>query len=249
MTKLIRTAALLTFCSPVVYAGTIDINFDNLPPIRLSVTLDDGTRISETPDGTFQIVAPDGSESTIPIGLLPDGILPAEGEVPIASELPDAISLHVAFSTDEGADLYYFSGSAAVGSSEPNNITAAVDPRAFPYSANLYANFTSPVNGLTFSVSSDNDEGKIAEVVVDYGSAEQAIVPIIGNADPTDAILVDLNEYANISSIGVINITDTYGLSYDDFSFVAASVPEPHGGTWLVVTALGMLCYARRVRQ
>lgn len=249
MKKLIRITVLFAIFPQIADAATLHVDFDDLPPVQFSVTLEDGTRISETPDGTFQIVAPDGSETTVPPEFVPDGVLPAHGEIPIASPLPPSISQHVSFSTDNGAELYYFSGGAAVGSSVPNVITAAVDPNAFPFSANLYATFSTPVNGLTFSISSDNDDGEIADVIVVYDNSEQAVVPVFGNANPTDAIVMDLTEYRDVSSISIINIKDTFGLSYDDFTFHSASIPEPNSASCFLVATLMAIFFDRRRRH
>ncbi len=250
MWRLMRTFAAMTLCAEIAVASPITIDFDELPPVRFAVTLDDGTHITETTDGTFQIMAPDGSVTTVPKEFVPDGVLPAPGEVPIAAPLPSPVLSHVAFSTEDGAGLYYFSGATAVGSSEPNNITAAVDPNAFPYSADLYADFSNPVNGLTFTVSSDNDAGEIARVIVDYGVDDQASVFVVGNADPTDPIPMDLSGYSNVRSIRIVDVTDTYGLSYDDFSFVPANVPEPSGIVSALVALLAFAsCELRRMRS
>lgn len=247
--QIARTAIVVMLCAVIAQASTISIDFDDLPPIQFSVTLDDGTQISPTLDGTFRILSPDGTETIIPKEFVPDGILPAQGEVPIAAPLPQSVSSHVEFSTDASAGLYYFSGGAAVGSSEPNNITAAVDPNAFPYSANLYANFASPVNDLTFTVSSDNDAGEIAQVLVDYGNGEQATISVVGNADPTDVVFMNLAEYVDVTSLSVVNVTDTFGLSYDDFTFQVADVPEPIG-RWLVFAGCwSLLSSVRRMRR
>ena len=245
LTRTVTSGLLLTLFVNFSQAETISVNFDELPPIRFSVTLADGTRISETPEGTFEIVDPAGETTIVPLSLVPDGILPAEGEVPIAAPLPEDVSDYIAFSTDVDAALYYFSGSAAVGSSVPNNITAAVDPNAFPYSSNLYAEFLSPVNDLSFSISSDNDEGEIAQVIVAYGNGQNVEIPVIGNADPTDAILIDLTSYADVRSVHVVEITDTFGLSYDDFAF-SATVPEPEFSLPMVCILCGGMMACRR---
>ena len=182
MWRLVLSIALMTLGAEVALASPITIDFDELPPVQFAVTLDDGTQITETPDGTFQIVAPDGSLTIVPKEFVPDGVLPAAGEVPIAASLPSSVSSHVEFSTEDGAGLYYFSGATAVGSSQPNIITAAVDPNVFPYSADLRADFITPVNELTFTVSSDNDAGEIARVIVDYGTDDQANLLRTGRA-------------------------------------------------------------------
>lgn len=229
------------------------IDFDDLPPLDFVVV--------EQPDGSTDIIFPDQvMVVTIPAGepldlALPPGVtlqdlFPPPGEVPESAPLPADYSPHATFSTDVGAGLHYFSGGHAVGSSTPNNITAAINPDAFPYDENLYVDFTLPVNNLSFTVSSDNDSGKIAGVRVFHAGAQSAELDVIGNGDPTDAIDIDLTGYQDVTRIEVFDITDTYGLSYDDFKFSPNPIPEPTTSAMLsVCVALALVGRGKRTAR
>lgn len=231
-------------------AEEVVIDFDDLPAVQFMVTLEDGTVISATPEGGFLIRTLDGTETIVPKELVPDGVLPGRGEVPIAAELPADVSPHATFSTSVDAGLYYFSGAEAVGTSPLNNITAAVDPNAFPYSAPLLIEFTTPVNNFSFTVSSDNDTGKIAEIRIDYDGDQVSQVDVLGNGDFSDAILMDLSIYPNVTSVEVVNITDTFGLSYDDFRFSTVSaIPEPASSVLAIGAAISLALRRRSSGQ
>lgn len=240
MLRLVSTICLVTLCT-TTYAQTTTIDFDDLPSLDFVVI--------EQPDGSTDIVFPDQvTVVTIPAGTplelaLPPGVtlqdlFPPPGEVPESAPLPSGYSPFATFSTDPGAGLHYFSGGHAVGSSAPNNITAAVNPDAFPYDENLYVDFVAPVNNLSFTVSSDNDSGKIATVRAFYAGSLSVELDVLGNGDPTDAIDVDLSGYQDVTRIEVIDITDTYGLSYDDFKFSPNAIPEPATMSLLAVCLL-----------
>ena len=246
MQKWIQTTVLL-FIVTIAKAETISIDFDALPPIEFSVQLEDGSIIEATASGSFVMVSPDGSRLEIPKELVPNNVIPEPGEVPLAKVLPAELSPYATFSTNDNAGLYYFSGGAAVGTSEPNNITAAVDPNAFPYSADLFVDFTVPVSNLSFTVASDNDAGEIAQVAVNYAHGRVAQIPVIGNADVADSILMDLTDFSDVTRIEVLNVTDTFGLSYDDFSFTPTSVPEP--SSFLLATVPSLILLVRRQRR
>lgn len=70
---------------------------------------------------------------------------------------------------------------------------------------------------------------------------------VVGNGDPTDAIDVDLTGYQDVTRIEVYDITDTYGLSYDDFKFRPNAIPEPTTAAMLgVCVALALAGRSKR---
>lgn len=179
-------------------------------------------------------LAPATQAGTINFDDVPGGIPPAA--LPASYGLP-----LVRFSTEVGAQLLVFSGAGTVGTSAPNNLTAGFDPANFPYDADLYVDFTPPVNGLTFRIAADNSIGAIADVRVFHGGGFLAELDVVGNGNIADPILMDLSAYQDVIRIEVVNITDEFGLSYDDF-FVAP-IPEPTSavlalGFWLVVARM-----------
>ena len=114
----------------------------------------------------------------------------------------------------------------------------------------MFVDFTTPVNNLSFTVSSDNDAGKIAEIRIDYDGDQVFQIGVLGNGDFTDAILMDLSTYVDISPVEIVNITDTFGLSYDDFQFFPTSmVPEPTSFTLALGMATSLAQLRRRSRE
>jgi hypothetical protein len=153
------------------------------------------------------------------------------------------------FSTEAGAQLLVFSGAGTVGTSAPNNLTAGFDPANFPYDADLYVDFSPPANDLTFRIAADNSTGVIAGVRVFHGGGSLATLDVVGNGNLADPILMDLTAYQNVIRLEVVNITDEFGLSYDDF--LVAPIPEPTSavlalGMWFVVARMGRRCARER---
>jgi hypothetical protein len=121
----------------------------------------------------------------------------------------------------------------------------------------MYADFTTPVNGLTFVAVAANEFGTIARVNV-YSGINLLGTQNITGTGPTPgsfglgSTLVNLSAFANITRIEIIppiGQTDTDnaygggGLIFDDFSFDA--VPEP--GT-VFLFPLAILLVKRRRR-
>ncbi len=138
------------------------------------------------------------------------------------------------FSTEAGAQLLVFSGADVVGTSAPNNLTAGFDPANFPCNADLYVDFSPPARGLRFRIAADNSLGVIAGVRVFHDGGAVALLDVVGNGNIADPILMDLAAYQDVTRVEVVNITDEFGLSYDDF-FIAP-IPEPTSAA----LALGM---------
>lgn len=149
---------------------------------------------------------------------------------------------HARFSTASGATLLIFDGAGAFGGSVPNSMSAAVNTRTGPFDADIYVDFTVPVQGLSFKVLADNDRGPIAKLRFFHGGGLSGMLDVIGNANITTPIAIDLSAYADVTRVELYEITDAFGLGVDDFAF---SVPVPElpaplllGGGLLALAAL-----------
>ena len=159
--------------------------------------------------------------------------------------LPANASPYANFSTEAGAQLLVFSGAGTVGGSNPNTLTAGVNPSAFPYDSDVYVDFTHPVNELTFSVLSDNDSGNIAKVRVFTAGTFEAELDVVGDGNFSTPITIDLTSFADITRLEIADIIDEFGLSYDDFEF-DNPVPEPSSFALLLGQMLVAACWFRK---
>lgn len=165
----------------------------------------------------------------------------------------------VIFSTEAGLFPYAFAYIGPSPFSAPNVLTSFDGVGRSPTSVpDMYADFTTPVNGLTFLAVAADEFGTIARVNVYSGPNLLGTDNITGTAGTPGTFgfgstLVNLSAYANVTRIEIIppiGQTDTDssygggGLIYDNFSFDA--VPEPTG---LCTIALAALCMRRRRRH
>ena len=79
--------------------------------------------------------------------------------------------------------------------------------------------FTEPAFGLSLYAVGAGDTGQVAQVRVFQNGIETAVVPVTGAGSDYTPILINLSAYPEITRIEVINVTDAYGLGWDDFSF------------------------------
>ncbi|MEO8039097.1 MAG: PEP-CTERM sorting domain-containing protein [Betaproteobacteria bacterium] len=149
------------------------------------------------------------------------------------------------FSTIAGSKLLIFSAADAVGGSPPNVLTAAADVVLGPFDSDVFVDFTHPVQDLHFKVSSGNDVGNIGSVNVFVDGSLASTLGIIGTGEFTVPIPIDLTSFTNVTRVEIVNITDEFGLSYDDFVFTAP-VPEPATAAMLAVGLMIILGLASR---
>ncbi len=104
--------------------------------------------------------------------------------------------------------------------SYPNSI-GAPSPRGNPYNHPLYIDFTLPVNDLYFEQMRDDAIAgvTIGQVRVFESRSQMTTVPIVSGTNT-----VDLSKYHHITRIEIVDITDPYGLIYDDFRFTPDSL-------------------------
>jgi hypothetical protein len=175
----------------------------------------------------------------------------------VANQYPGMI-----FSSEPGHGVIAFAYGGLIAFSSPNVIVPYNQMLGFPTSVpDLYVDFTTPVNGLTFHAVQADEFGVVAVVNVYSGPTLLGIDPIIGNAalpatfaNPASATtLVNLSAYANVTRIeivpppGLFDLDSAYGgggLIYDNFSF--DPVPEPAGVVVMLLAWARVRCRCRR---
>jgi MYXO-CTERM domain-containing protein len=178
--------------------------------------------------GPFQTV-------TINFDDQPGGIAP-----PVVTD--GQFSPHASFSTEAGHVMLIFSGAGFVGGSVPNVLTAAESVTAENFDSDIYVDFTVAAQNLTLDILADNDRGVVAALRVVHGGGV-SMVDVIGNANLTDRIAMDLSGFADVSRVELIDITDEFGLAIDNLQF---DVPVPTPGVLATIGLAGLAGLRRR---
>lgn len=137
---------------------------------------------------------------------------------------------------------------SALAQSEPNGIAPAA-ATGFNFLAGFRVDFTDPVNSLQFFSVADNDSGPIFSIDVFVNGLLSGTVAAQGDGDTTTFNLHDLGAFTNVTRIDIRDVTDDFGLAYDDFSFVIASaaISEPGALALLALGLAGLGLVRRRV--
>ena len=174
-------------------------------------------------EGAFTIIL-DGDEYTVVITPACDGTYDEEGDltvihfddlepgVVVSNQYPEA-----SFSTDAGYDVRTLPFS---WSSPPNCIWAVTDD--FDTNANLYIDFTQPVNDLSFVVFDAKPNGPFADIRVFVNGQLADTHTVYGTGDEDDLITVDLSAYSNVTRIENVYRFDDDTLLWDDIRFRVA---------------------------
>jgi hypothetical protein len=116
---------------------------------------------------------------------------------------------------------------ADLAGSPPNYICSGLRVAGPDCSWNTSLSFTTPVNNLSFAAVAVGATGQAAVVdVYEHGSLS-ATVPIMGHGDPLHPVHVDLSAYHDVTQIVLRDITDDYGIGWDDFDFLTTAPPPP----------------------
>ncbi len=100
--------------------------------------------------------------------------------------------------------------------------------------APTFIDFTNPVDSLAFYAIGVDDVGPVADVNVFIGNVFDSTVPVIGAGTPDDNILIDLSPFTNVTRVELTNITDSFGIGWDTFSFSVTALPSDLDGDGIV---------------
>lgn len=152
-------------------------------------------------------------------------------------------SEYVTFSTDPAHhSLVILSGAGFVGGSNPNALSA-LDSAEESYDGDIYMDFTSAAQNVSFDILADNDQGTIAYIAVSHAD-DISYFDVIGNGDISDPISFDFSDLIDVTTIEICSITDEFGLAIDNLAF---SVPVPAPSA-LAMVGMGLLTVSRRRR-
>ena len=141
----------------------------------------------------------------------------------------------ISFSSTNNYFVYgYFGGYSAYVQTQPNLVVRGVLPFFLNHSAPLTITFTEPVNDLKFYVLSSDDFGVIAKYDIYQNGIYVTTRDVIGTGGshppPQGSyapIPIDLAAVPNVTRVVVYNITDSYGLVFDSFSYTYGTGPTP----------------------
>lgn len=141
------------------------------------------------------------------------------------------------FSSEAGFNVLTLAVAATYDTTVPNIICSGLATTVNCFS-DVYVDFTSAVNGLSFYTVGDNSAGDLADVRVFSGATLLGTVDVVGDADPFNTtIVIDLAGFADVTRIEIVDIADPLGLGFDDFTFesgpTGGGVPEP--GVWALM--------------
>ena len=149
----------------------------------------------------------------------------------------------VVFSSDSGNVLETLS-LPSFSVSSPNVLGGYQDASINGY-ADVFLNFSTPVNDLSFYAVVVNDTGTVGLIDIYQDNTLTTTVNLIGNGNFNVPDYVDLSAYSDVTEIEIHSITDNGGYGYDNVQFTPIAAPEP---SMIALSGLGLagLVAARR---
>ncbi|MCB9791389.1 MAG: hypothetical protein H6741_01565 [Alphaproteobacteria bacterium] len=122
------------------------------------------------------------------------------------------------FSSEEGHQLITTTaGGFAV--SEPNFVCTATGGTSLNCDRDIYVDFTHPVRSVRIWAVGCNTDGVIARARLLDGDTLLGEEDLIGDGDDADPELIDLSAYSGVTRLEIVEVSDAYGLGFDDLSF------------------------------
>jgi hypothetical protein len=137
-------------------------------------------------------------------------------DLPTGTDVTNQYAVHATFSSDPGCACRA-SDDAGLAASPPNYVftyyTCANGP-----TASVFVDFAKPVRKLSFKGIGVNDSTKVATLHIVTASGTQS-VDMIGKGDYAVPVLVDLSQYDGVTRLEIVDVSDAYGMGFDDFAF------------------------------
>lgn len=152
---------------------------------------------------------------------------------------------NVTFSAAGGAQVYDLGGPFA------SSGTKTVGPSGSAFNGDLFLQFASPVTDVSFFSGAGDRNGKQANINIFTNGVLTSTTDLTGDGDPTTPDFQDLTAFSSVTRVEIVNVTDSAGLVYDDFSYdvaQSASVPVPETFGLLGAGLIGLVAIARRRR-
>ena len=136
-------------------------------------------------------------------------------DVALGTKITTQYAAHATFSSDPGCALE--TDQDTVTSSNPNLVMTYYSCDTGE-NASVFVDFAKPVRELSFMAIGVNDTTKVATLHVVTRSGTSS-VDLVGRGDPDTPFRVDLTKYTDVTRLEVTDVTDSYGLGFDDFAF------------------------------
>jgi hypothetical protein len=136
-------------------------------------------------------------------------------DLPANTEVLGQYAARLSFSSEAGIKIWA-ENLINIGQSAPNYLTAGGGSDVLHP---LFIKFSKPVQGLKFNALSVTDTGPVARFRIFKGAELAGTVDLIGKGTSFVPVPVDLSAYSGVTRLEVVDITDRFGIAYDDFSF------------------------------
>jgi hypothetical protein len=134
------------------------------------------------------------------------------GGTAVTSQFPG-----VAFSSSPGFENRAIE--STITSSPPNGICTAAVTGGFVCTAETIVEFASPVDEVSFFAYGVNDTGVVARLEVFQNGVSSGSIDVVGAGNPSVPVPLDLREFSGVTRLRIHDISDSYGIGWDDFAF------------------------------